>query len=400
MSRIAWFNCSVGTAGDMTLAALVDAGADPVQVGAILAGLGLSDYALTFEKTQRAGVVSTRAIVAIHDHDDHEHSSHSHSSHPHSSWKDIRGLLESADLPERVRHRSLKVFGALAEVEAAVHGVDIDEVGFHEVGAIDSIIDIVGVCSALEVLNIDHIVCSAIGTGHGSVTTQHGVVPNPAPATTALCAMRNAPMIGLDDSRELATPTGVALMTALAESFGPMPTMHVVDTGYGAGSGDFPGRANVVKVVIGEKSFDSIAPGSGQIVRQLECNVDDVTGEVIAHTIAALLTAGAHDAWATPIVMKKGRPAFTVHVLCDVALTETMSAILVSETGTLGLRGSLVERWPQTRSESVVIIDGHEIRVKISDSRVKVEHDDAARAAAALGLPLREVMARVERAAR
>ena len=390
MSRIAWFNCSVGTAGDMTLAALVDAGADAVQVGAILAGLGLSDYALTFEKTQRAGVVSTRAIVAVHDHDHHEHS----------SWKDIRGLLESADLPERVRHRSLKVFGALAEVEAVVHGVNIDEVGFHEVGAIDSIVDIVGACAALEVLDVERIVCSAIGTGHGSISTQHGVVPNPAPATTALCALRNAPMIGLDDSRELATPTGVALMTVLADSFGSMPAMHVVDTGYGAGSGDFVGRANVVKVVIGEQSSDSVAPGAGQSVRLLECNVDDVTGEVVAHTIAALLTAGAHDAWATPIVMKKGRPAFTVHVLCDTALTETMSVILVRETGTLGLRGSIVERWPQTRAESVVVVDGHEIRVKIAGTRVKVEHDDAVRAAAALGLPLREVMARAEHAAR
>lgn len=372
----------------MTLAALVDAGADQLTIGSMLAGLAIDDYALTFEPTQRCGVRSMRAIVAVHD--DHEHV--------HTSWRDIRTLIESADLPDRVRDRSLKVFAALAEVEAGIHGTSLDEVTFHEVGAVDSIVDIVGVCAALESLDIDRIVCSGIGTGHGSITTRHGVVPNPAPATTALCATRRVPMIGIDDHRELATPTGVAIMVALADSFGPMPAMNVANVGYGAGSGDFESRANVVKVVVGDAVVES--HGAGQVVRLLESNVDDVTGEVIAHTIAALLDAGAHDAWATPIVMKKGRPAFTVHALCDTALTAVVSDVLLRETGTLGLRGALVERWPQRRDETVVTVDGHLIRVKISGSRVKVEHDDAVRAASALGLPLREVMARAERAAR
>ena len=388
MTTHAWFNCSAGVAGDMVLASLVDAGADPVAVGAMLAGLGLDDYALTFEPTQRAGVRSTRAIVAVHEHDDHHH---------HRAWRDIRALLEGADLPDRVRARSLAVFALLAEVEAKIHGVDVDDVEFHEVGAVDSIIDIVGACAALEVLGIDTVSCGPVGTGHGTVRTQHGELPNPAPATVSLAAMRQIPLTGLDDRRELATPTGVALMAALADSFGALPSLVVSGRGYGAGALDVNGRANVVQVVVGEVAGSSSGPG--QAVRLLEVNVDDVTGEVIAHTIGALLDAGAHDAWATPIVMKKGRPAHTVHALCDPALTETISHVLVSETGSLGVRGSIIERWPQARRDAVVRVEGHEIRVKVAGDRVKVEHDDAARAAAALGLPLREVLIRAEIAA-
>ena len=387
MTIHAWFNCSAGVAGDMVLASLVDAGADPIAVGAMLAGLGVDDYALTFEPTQRAGVRSTRAIVAVHEHDDHHHR----------AWRDIRALLEGADLPDRVRARSLAVFALLAEVEAKIHGVDVDDVEFHEVGAVDSIVDIVGACAALEVLGIDTVSCGPVGTGHGTVRTQHGELPNPAPATVSLAAMRQIPLTGLDDRRELATPTGVALMAALADSFGALPSLVVSGRGYGAGALDVNGRANVVQVVVGEAAGSS--GGSGQAVRLLEVNVDDVTGEVIAHTIGALLDAGAHDAWATPIVMKKGRPAHTVHALCDPSLTETISRVLVSETGSLGVRGSMIERWPQARREAVVRVEGHEIRVKVAGDRVKVEHDDAARAAAALGLPLREVLIRAENAA-
>jgi len=388
VTRHAWFNCSAGVAGDMLLASLVDAGADAVAVGSILAGLGLDDYALTFERTQRAGVKSTHAIVAVHEHDDHHH---------HRAWSDIRAMLESADLPERVRARSLAVFAVLAEVEAKIHGVDVDDVEFHEVGAVDSIVDIVGVCAALEVLGIDSISCGPIGTGHGTVRTQHGELPNPAPATVSLAALRQIPFVGLDDRRELATPTGVAVMAALADSFGAMPRMSVTARGYGAGALDVNGRANVVQVVVGDLVVNAV--GDGQAVRLLEVNVDDVTGEVIAHTIGALLDAGAHDAWATPIVMKKGRPAHTVHALCDPALTDVISRVMLNETGSLGVRGSIIERWPQARRESVVRVEGHEIRVKIAGDRVKVEHDDAARAAAALGLPLREVLIRAEAAA-
>jgi len=391
MSKAAWFHCGAGTAGDMTLASLIDAGADSLQVIEILGGLALDDYALMFERTQRAGVGATRAIVGVHHHDDHDH---------HRAWRDIKQLLIDSELPTRVRERALKVFALLAEVEAHIHGVAVDDIEFHEVGSVDAIVDIVGTCAALEVLNIDDIFCSNIAVGHGHIKSAHGTLPNPAPAVTALAALRGITLIGLDDHRELATPTGVALMAALADSFGAMPPLTVSSVGYGAGTNDIPGRANVVKVVIGETLEKTVLSGAGQDVQLLEANVDDVSGEVIAHTITELLNAGAHDAWATPIVMKKGRPAFTVHALCDLALTEKISAVLVSETGTLGLRGSVIQRWPQTREEKSVIVHGHTIHIKVGSGRIKVENDDAVTASRALSLPLREVLALAEQAAR
>jgi uncharacterized protein (TIGR00299 family) protein len=398
MSTAAWFHCGAGTAGDMTLASLVDAGADSLQVINIIGGLALDDYALMFERTQRAGVGATRAIVAVHDHDHHDHDHHEHDHH--RAWRDIKKLLNDSELPTRVRDRAQKVFAVLAEVEANIHGVAIDDIEFHEVGSVDAIVDIVGVCAALEVLNIDRIFCSNIAVGHGHIKSAHGTLPNPAPAVTALAALRGVTLVGLDDHRELATPTGVALMVALADSFGAMPPLTVSSVGYGAGTNDIPGRANVVKVVIGETLEQTVLSGAGQDVQLLEANVDDVSGEVIAHTIAELLNAGAHDAWATPIVMKKGRPAFTVHALCDPALTEKISAVLVSETGTLGLRGSVIQRWPQTRNEKAVTVHGHTIRIKAGSGRIKVENDDAVTASRALSLPLREVLALAEQAAR
>ena len=398
MSTAAWFHCGAGTAGDMTLASLVDAGADSLQVINIIGGLALDDYALMFERTQRAGVGATRAIVAVHDHDHHEHDHHEHDHH--RAWRDVKKLLNDSELPTRVRDRAQKVFALLAEVEANIHGVAIDDIEFHEVGSVDAIVDIVGVCAALEVLNIDRIFCSNIAVGHGHIKSAHGTLPNPAPAVTALAALRGVTLVGLDDHRELATPTGVALMVALADSFGAMPPLTVSSVGYGAGTNDIPGRANVVKVVIGETLEQTVLSGAGQDVQLLEANVDDVSGEVIAHTIAELLNAGAHDAWATPIVMKKGRPAFTVHALCDLALTEKISAVLVSETGTLGLRGSVIQRWPQTREEKSVTVHGHTIRIKVGSGRIKVENDDAVTASRALSLPLREVLALAEQAAR
>jgi uncharacterized protein (TIGR00299 family) protein len=385
----------------MTLAALVHAGADPVEVSATLAGLPLDGYAVTFEPVMRCGIASTQAHVAVHDeHHDHDHHDHDGHDHvPHRPYAAIKGLLDAADLPERVRERAHRTFRLLAEVEGAMHRMDPDDVEFHEVGAIDAIVDIVGACAALEALGIDRIVCSPITVGRGTVRAAHGELPNPAPAVVELLARRNAPSRGLDDHRELATPTGVALMTALADEFAPMPAMEVASVGYGAGSADIPGRPNVVQVVVGIEAAADRTPGPGQPVQLLETNVDDATGEVIAHTIAALLAAGAHDAWATPIVMKKGRPAHTVHALCDPAHATVVAEVLVRETGALGLRGSVLQRWPQQRREVVVDVDGRPVRVKVASGRVKPEHDDAVAAATALGLPLREVLRRAETAA-
>lgn len=385
--RTAWFHCFAGTAGDMTLAALVHAGADQLAVADIVARLPVDDYALSFEPTMRCGLTATQAIVAI-----------DHHAHGHRAYRAIRDMLATADLPPRVRDRAQRAFAVLAEIEAALHGVNVDDVEFHEVGSVDAIVDIVGSCAALEVLSIDRIVCSPITVGQGIITAAHGELPNPAPAVMGLLARRQVPIRGIAEQREIATPTGVALMTALADEFGPLPSLAVTAVGYGAGSSDIVRRPNVVQVVVGDELAAS-GPGPGQPATVLEVNVDDVTGEVIAHTIAALLRAGAFDAWATPIVMKKGRPAYTVHALCDPVTIPVVGDVLLRETGSLGMRANAVARWPQRRDEITVAIDGHVVRVKVAAGRAKVEHDDAAAVAGALGVPLRDVIARAERLA-
>ncbi|MFZ9481638.1 MAG: nickel pincer cofactor biosynthesis protein LarC [Ilumatobacteraceae bacterium] len=397
--RTAWFHCFAGSAGDMTMASLIHAGASLTDVAAIVSGLPLDGYVLSAEPVLRCGVASTHVLVAVHDehaHDDpaHDHPTHDHA--PHRPYREVRALIEAADLPERVRQRALATFAVLAEVEGQMHRTSPDDVEFHEVGSVDAIVDVVGTCAALEVLGIDRIVCSPIAVGHGTVRAAHGVLPNPAPAVVELLARRQAPSRGIDDHRELATPTGVALMAALADTFGPMPAMSVESIGYGAGTADIPGRPNVVQVVVGTEAARTGATGNdgaGQPVQSFEANVDDVSGEVLAHAIAALLAAGAHDAWATPIVMKKGRPAHTVHALCDPARAAEVAAVLVRETGSLGVRGSLIERWPQQRSQRTIDVHGHPVRIKYAEATIKVEHDDALAVAAATGLPLRTVLA-------
>ncbi len=399
VTRTAWFHCFAGTAGDMTMAALVDAGAEPLMIAEIIGRLDLDGYALTFDDVTRCGIAATHAHVAVldddHDHhhggDDDDHGRHHHPGH--RSYRAIRELIDAADLPERIRDRAQRTFRLLADVEGAMHRVPADDVEFHEVGSIDAIIDVVASCAALESLGIERIVCSSITVGEGTVLAAHGQLPNPAPAVTELLARRNAPSRGIDDRKELATPTGVALMCALADEFGPMPAINVTSVGYGAGSADIPGRPNVVQVVVGDATAPSALPEPGQPVQLLETNVDDATGEVIAHTIAALIAAGAHDAWATPIVMKKGRPAHTVHALCDPSGATLIGAVMLRETGSLGLRGTEMRRWPQQRTEQEVIVDGHVVRAKVALGRVKIEYDDAAAAAAALGRPLRDVFA-------
>lgn len=403
VTRTAWFHCFAGTAGDMTMAALVDAGADPLMIGELVGRLDLAGYALTFEDVMRCGVAATQAHVVVlsADHDDghshdrpHRQHEHTESDHPHHrGYRAISELIDAADLPERVRDRAQRTFALLADVEGTMHRMPAEEVEFHEVGSVDAIVDIVGTCAALESLDIERIVCSSITVGEGTVLAAHGQLPNPAPAVTELLARRNAPSRGIDDRKELATPTGVALMCALADEFGPMPAINVASVGYGAGSADIAGRPNVVQVVIGDALELNVTPEPGQDVQLLETNVDDATGEVIAHTIASLIAAGAHDAWASPIVMKKGRPAYTVHVLCDPSATQLIGALLLRESGSLGLRGTSLRRWPQQRTERQVLIDGHKVRAKVALGRVKVEYDDAEAAASALGRPLREVLA-------
>jgi uncharacterized protein (TIGR00299 family) protein len=393
VSRVAYVNCSAGVAGDMLLGALVDAGADPTAIATALHGLGVDGWALTFERVQRGGIAATWANVVTDHHDD------DHGHHHHRPARVITELLTAAELPDPVRATAQRIFDTLAAAEGEVHGIDPADVELHEVGALDAIVDVVGVAAALHDLGIERIVAAPIGMGHGTTRSAHGVLPNPPPAVARLLAHRAVPVVGVDTPMELATPTGVAILVAMAESFGPLPSMTVEGAGYGAGTADPPGRPNVVQVLVGSEAEESMTPSPGRAVVEVESNVDDVTGEVLAHTISSLLAAGALDAWAAQIVMKKGRPAHTVHALCDPHDVDRIAAIILAETGSLGVRATTVTRWPQRRVHVTVDVEGHPVRVKLAGHRAKPEHDDALAAAAALGRPLRDVLRLAETAA-
>jgi len=389
-SNAVWLNCQAGVAGDMLLGALIDAGADPVKIADILYGLNLDGWALTTDRVDRAGISATHAIVVEHHHDDH--------GHHHRPYRDIVALITAADIPERVKQRSLAVFATLGHAEAEVHGVSIDDVEFHEVGGVDAIIDIVGTCAALEVLNVDHISASPLAVSHGTVCSSHGRIPNPGPAVARMLATHDIPVKGIDVDYEVSTPTGVALVTTLATSFGAAPTMIVDSVGHGAGTKNPADRANVVQVLLGTVNIEATDDAETLIV--LETNTDDVTPEVLAYTVTSLMAAGANDAWVTPILMKKERPGHCLQVLCRPEAMHEMRAIISRETGSLGIRATALQRFAQPRNTVTVKVLGHDIDVKCSDNRVKAEFDHAARAARETGMPLREVMRLAEEAAR
>jgi uncharacterized protein (TIGR00299 family) protein len=388
---VAWFHCFAGIAGDMALGSLIDAGADLDEVRGLLGRLPVSGWGLDAEPVLRAGIAATRAVVDAPD--DGVVRTYAH----------ISGLIDEARLPDRMRRRAQASFAALAQVEGRLHRRPTEQVHFHEVGGVDAIVDVVGTCAALEVLGVTEVRSSPVATGTGMVRAAHGALPNPAPAVVEL--LRGAPTYGVDLQVELTTPTGAALLAATVTSWGPMPAMTISATGFGAGSNEIDGLPNVTQVVLGDAAPAAgqgieagRADGHGQPVLLLEANVDDATGETLANAVAALLEAGAHDAWLTPIVMKKGRPAYTVSVLADPALAPQVGRVLAAETGSLGFRGHAMQRWPAARTPDEVDVDGVPVRVKVSPGRVKVEHDDALRAARRSGLPLREVVSRAEEA--
>jgi uncharacterized protein (TIGR00299 family) protein len=377
----AWFHCFSGIAGDMAMGSLIDAGADLGEVTALLRRLPLSGWGLEAETVMRTGIGGTKVHVLTTPSTVVRTAAH------------ITALVEEARLPDRVRRRALATFDALAVAEGHLHRRPPEQVHFHEVGGVDAIIDVVGTCAALELLDVDELYSSPVANGVGMVRAAHGLLPNPAPATVEL--LKGAPTYSLNLNHELTTPTGAALLSALATGWGPMPAMTIARVGFGAGTAELGDRPNLVQVVIGER-----APvlATGQPVVQLEVNVDDATGETLAHTVTALLDAGAHDAWVTPILMKKGRPAHTVSALCDPSLAAQVAGALTDETGSFGVRGHVCERWPSPRGFDRVDVEGLPVRVKVGPGRVKVEHDDAVRVARQRGLPLREVVGRAEAA--
>jgi pyridinium-3,5-bisthiocarboxylic acid mononucleotide nickel chelatase len=395
---IAWFHCFAGIAGDMALGSLLDAGADFDEVLALLERLPVGGWKLEVEPVLRGGIAASRAVVSVHDNV--VVRTHAH----------IVGLIEEARLPDRVAGRALAAFAALADVEARLHRRPVDQVHFHEVGGHDTIVDIVGTAAALEVLGIDEIRASPVATGLGMVRAAHGMLPNPAPAVVAL--LEGIPTWGRNVPVELTTPTGAALLATLSSGFGPMPPMRVTGQGFGAGTRELDELPNCTQVVTGVRvhrlsgsdeisttgalAVADVDSDAGQPVSVLEANVDDATGEQLAHAIGALLEAGAHDAWLTPVIMKKGRPGSIVHALCDPSMIASLRDVLRDATGSLGVRVTTAERWPAARSLDSVWIDGQLIRVKVSVGRIKAEYEDVARAARRTGQPLREIAFRAE----
>jgi uncharacterized protein (TIGR00299 family) protein len=390
LTSVAWWNCSSGIAGDMALASLIDAGADIGEVVAGLEGLPVTGWHIEVAKTTRAGVAASQLQVDVDPESDLAER----------TWGTIRAIIDQAPgLPERARTRAQAVFGRLAAAEGRLHGLPPDEVHFHEVGGLDAIVDVVGTCLALESLGVASVRSGPVALGTGTVRGSHGLLPNPAPAVVELLV--GAPVRGAAREEELTTPTGAALLAALAESFGPLPSMKITSSGYGAGSRDLEGRANVLQVVIGD--LETEAPAEiplHQDLVVLEANVDDVTGEVLAHTVGALMRAGALDAWLVPVVAKKGRPAHIISVLAEPGTVARLATVLTQETGTLGFREHFVSRSALLRQSLEVEVSGERVRVKAGPYQLKAEHDDCARAAAHLGIPLSEVARQAEQAAR
>ena len=388
MSKVttAWFHPFAGIAGDMAFGALVDAGADWAQIERLLDRLPVGGWAVELQAAERGDIGATkvevttkgRQIVRTHAH--------------------IVGIIEEARLPDRVRDRALAVFAALARAEGRIHRRPETTIHFHEVGGIDAIVDIVGTCAALEVLEIDSVASGPVAVGMGMIRSGHGLLPNPAPAVAEL--LKGAPMYGRDLALELTTPTGAALLAALVapDGWGPLPAMTVASTGFGAGTRDLDDLPNVTQVVIGTGIAAEGTGAPGQPTALIEANLDDATGETLAWAVTALLEAGARDAWITPVVAKKGRPAHVISALADLALADQVAACLASETGTIGLRVTTVERRPAPRRIETVDVEGMPVRVKVSPNRAKVEHDDAARVARLTHRPLRLVTADAEQA--
>jgi uncharacterized protein (TIGR00299 family) protein len=375
--RIAYFDCFSGISGDMTLGALVDAGVDPCAIQEAVGHLGLP-CELTFETVRRGGFRATHArVVAGHEHV-HRHLHH------------IEELIDKARLTPRQTDLAKRIFRRLGEAEAAVHGIDIQEIHFHEVGAIDSIVDIVGSAVGLDLLGAARIEASPLPTGRGWVRAAHGKMPLPAPGTAEL--LKGVPLAESDVEMELTTPTGAAIVTTVAERFGPLPPMTIETIGHGAGTRELREQANIMRLFVGQTAL----PSGSDRVWVLETNLDDLPGEVVGYATTQLLAAGALDAFVIPIQMKKNRPGVMVSVLCDEAKIPLMEEILFRETTTLGVRRYPVSRHKLKRQAIEVETPFGIIKGKLGwiDGRPPTfspEYDDCARVAAAQGVPLRDI---------
>jgi pyridinium-3,5-bisthiocarboxylic acid mononucleotide nickel chelatase len=384
---IGWVDASSGASGDMLLGALIDAGVPVGVVSAAVDAVAPEHVALRPERVSRNGFAATRCHVEVA------------GSRTHRTWRDVEALLAAADLDEPVRDRAHRTFERLAAAEAAVHGSAAEDVHFHEVGALDAIADVVGVSAGLEHLGLDRLLVSPVAVGSGRVRSAHGSLPVPPPAVAEL--LRGRPSYAGPGETELCTPTGAALLTANATGFGAQPAMVVETIGVGAGGRDPDGHSNVLRLLVGRST--DVPADAGAVV--VETNVDDLDPRLWPNVIASLLEAGASDAWLSPIVMKKGRPAHTLHALVPADRLGAVRTEIFRQTSTIGVREVVVGKTALDREMRTVQVFGHNVHVKLAMHQGRVvnaqpEYDDVVVVAVATGRPVKDVLAEAVTASR
>ena len=383
--KIAYFDCIAGASGDMILGALLDAGLPEAVLRQQLAGLKLDEFDLRCYQVNKNGFSAAKVDVIVVD------------DVPTRHLTDIEAIVQTANLPMTIKADALAIFRRLAEVEAGIHGTTFDQVHLHELGGVDTIVDVVGVLAGIAALGIGRVIVSPLPLGRGFVKGAHGRIPLPAPATVAL--LTGVPVVGSELQMELVTPTGAALLTSLADAFGPIPTMTLTGSGFGAGGRDLP-IPNVLRVLLGE----TVVPDDAAIetLVMLETNIDDLNPEFYEYVMAQLFAAGALDVFLSPIQMKKNRPATLLRVLCQLETAVPLKKIIFSETSTLGIRQQAVTRHALPRTSKTVSTPYGSVRVKVAEwgggVKAAPEYEDCRRLAEANGIPLREVFQSAEQA--
>lgn len=391
---IGWLDAGSGASGDMLLGALIGAGVPLEVIAASVRAVAPEAVSLAVEQVTRSGFAATRCHVEVAE------------SRTHRTWHDIAVLLAQADLDEGVRRRASATFERLATAEAKVHGTSMDKVTFHEVGALDSIADVVGACAGLQHLALDELVVSAVAVGSGTITGAHGTMAVPPPAVAEL--LREVPSYAGPVPREMCTPTGAALVATNATSFGAQPAMTVRQIGVGAGGRDPEGHPNVLRLFVGKPmgSTSRTAPTrSGASPLLIETNIDDLDPRLWPNVIAALILAGAADAWLTPILMKKGRPAHTLSVLVSAEQAAQVRTEIFRQTSTIGVRELTIGKHALDREMSAVTVSGHTVRVKLALQQgeivnIQPEYDDVAAVADATNRPIKDVLDEASAASR
>jgi pyridinium-3,5-bisthiocarboxylic acid mononucleotide nickel chelatase len=378
--RLCYLDCIGGLAGDMLLAALLDAGADVERLRAVPEALGLDGVEIAVDRVERQGIGALHVRVG---------SATSDRAHRH--YREIRTIVEQAELPTRARSQALDTFARLAEAEGQVHGVPVDEVHFHELGAVDTLVDVCGAFVLLDDLGVDRVACSPLPFARGLTHAAHGVLPLPAPATLGL--LEGAPLVGVETQAELVTPTGAAIAASVVETWGSLPPLVLERVGYGAGTADFADRPNVVRVVLGIGT----PAATGEVVL-LETNLDDLVPELVPDAVERCFAAGALDVWTVPAQMKKGRPGIVLSALARPGAEQEVALAMLEETSALGIRIARLHRYELEREERVVEIAGGRVRIKVGllDGRVvnvSPEHDDCSALAKETGRAVKSIWA-------